>query len=213
MSTPFYKTARRHLSRNCPVMNQLIARVGPCTLTPNPAVPFTLIVRCVISQQISTKAAASICARLAALVGGPPVPMAKVAKLTDEKLQSCGISGPKQRTLRSVIDHVKQNPDLLPGIEDRDNDTIHEQLTAIKGIGPWSADMFLIFGLGRADVLPVGDYGFRVAVKKLFRLRKDPNAKRLIKIGEPWRPFCSVATWYLWRSLDPTFGGDIEATR
>jgi DNA-3-methyladenine glycosylase II len=205
MSTPFYKKARRHLSSNCPVMNRIITRVGPCTLTPDPADPFTLLVRCVISQQISTKAAASIYGRLASLVGGPPVPMAKVEKLTDEKLQACGISAPKQRTLRAVIEHIKANPDLLPGIEHRDDDTIREQLTAIKGIGPWSADMLLIFGMGRADTLPVGDFGFRMAVKRWFKLRKEPDAKRLMKIGEPWRPYRSIATWYLWRSLEPEY--------
>ena len=136
MSTPFYRTARRHLARNCPVMKQIIARVGPCTLTPMPQDPFTLLVRCIISQQISTKAAESIFGRLAALVGGPPVRMTKVAKLSDDRLQSCGVSGPKQRTLRAVIEHVRANPGLLPGIDERDDDTIREQLTQIKGIGP-----------------------------------------------------------------------------
>ena len=176
MSTPFYKTARRHLSRNCPVLNQLIARVGPCTLTPNPADPFTLLVRCVISQQISTKAAASIFARLAELVGGPPVPMAKVSKLTDEKLQACGISGPKQRALRAVIDHVKENPKLLPGIEERDNDTIHEQLTAIKGIGPWSAGHVPNFRPG-PDGRAAG-WGLRVPRRGEATVRVEKRSER-----------------------------------
>jgi DNA-3-methyladenine glycosylase II len=201
MSTPLYRQARRHLARNCPVMKQLIARVGPCRLAPNPEDPFTLLVRCVISQQISTKAAESIFGKLAALVDGPPVPMARVAKLSETTLRSCGLSGPKQRTLRAVIDHVRANPDLLPGIKDRDDETIRAQLTAIKGIGPWSADMFLMFGLGRPDVLPVGDFGFRVAVKNLFKLRKDPGSDGYLRRAEPWRPYRSIATWYLWRSL------------
>ena len=189
-------------------MKRLIERIGPCTLTPNPADPFTLLVRCVIFQQISTKAAASIFGKLAALVGGPPVPMAKLSRLSEAKLKACGISGPKQRTLRAVIEHVQANPDLLPGIAERDDGTIHEQLTQIKGIGPWSADMFLMFGLGRPDVLPVGDYGFRVAVKNEFGLRKMPEADRLVKIAEPWQPHRSVATWYLWRSLEPVANGE-----
>jgi DNA-3-methyladenine glycosylase II len=184
-------------------MKRIIARVGPCTLTPNPADPFTLLVRCVIFQQISTKAADSIFGKLAALVGGPPVPAAKLTRLTEGQFKACGVSAPKQRALRAVIDHVRANPDLLPGIEDRDDDTIREQLTAIKGIGPWSADMFLMFGIGRPDVLPVGDFGFRTAVKKQFGLRKEPDKNRFIQIGEAWRPYRSVATWYLWRSLDP----------
>jgi DNA-3-methyladenine glycosylase II len=183
-------------------MKRLIARVGPCTLAPNPADPFTLLVRCVISQQISTKAAESIFGKLAALVGGPPTPMAKVARLTDEKLQACGVSGPKQRTLRAVIDHVKAYPKLLPGIAERDDDTIHEQLTAIKGIGPWSADMFLIFGLGRADVLPVGDYGFRAALRTQFELADLPKPDEAKELAAKWQPYRSIATWYLWRSLE-----------
>jgi DNA-3-methyladenine glycosylase II len=201
MSTPLYRKARRHLARNCPVMKQLIARVGPCTLAPNPVDPFTLLVRCVISQQISTKAAESIFGKLAVLVDGPPVAMARVAKLSEATLRSCGLSGPKQRTLRAVIEHVRANPDLLPGIIERDDETIRAQLTAIKGIGPWSADMFLMFGLGRPDVLPVGDFGFRVAVKRHFKLRKDPSPDGYIRRAEPWRPYRSIATWYLWRSL------------
>jgi DNA-3-methyladenine glycosylase II len=203
MSTQLYRKARQHLSRNCPVMKVLIARIGPCTLQPNPEDPFTLLVRCVISQQISTKAAESIFGRLAALVGGPPVPLAKVARLTDAKFKSCGVSGPKQRTLRAVIEHVHANPELLPGLREWDDETIRERLTQIKGIGPWSADMFLMFGIGRVDVLPVGDFGFKMAVKNQFRFRKVPDAKRLLKIGELWRPYRSIATWYLWRSLQP----------
>ena len=203
MSTPLYRKARLHLVRRCPVMKQLIARVGPCTLKPMPDDPFTLLVRCVISQQISTKAAESIFGRLAALVGGPPVPMAKVEKLTDAKLQACGVSGPKQRTLRAVIDHIRANPNLLPGIADRDNETIHEQLTRIKGIGPWSADMFLIFGIGKPDVLPVGDFGFKMAVKNQFGCGRSRTRRNSPESARPWRPYRSIATWYLWRSLEP----------
>jgi DNA-3-methyladenine glycosylase II len=203
MSTTLYKKARRHLSSNCPVMQRVIAAVGPCTLTPNPADPFTLLVRCVVFQQISTKAADSIYARLlAAAGGGPSIPVARLSRLSESKFRACGVSGPKQRAIRAVIDHVRANPDLLPGIEDRDDDTVREQLTQISGIGPWSADMFLLFGLGRPDVWPVGDFGVRVAVKNQFRLRTLPDPRRMTKVGEPWKPYRSVAAWYLWRSLD-----------
>ena len=202
MSTPFYQQARRHLTRKCPVMKQLIGTVGPCQLKPNPGDPFTLLVRCVISQQISTKAAHSIYERVVSLVGGPPISMELLAKLSEDKFKACGVSGPKQRTLRAVIDHIKANPELLPGIEERDNETIHGQLTQIKGIGPWSADMFLVFGLGKPDVLAVGDYGIKAAVKNQFKLKDMPDAKKLDKIAEPWKPYRSVAMWYLWRSLE-----------
>jgi DNA-3-methyladenine glycosylase II len=209
MSTPYYKRVRRHLTANCPVMKRIIDRVGPCTLEPRGDDPFTLLVRCVISQQISTKAAESISAKLVALVndGDPdgPIPLAKVAKLTDAKFKSCGISGPKQRTLRAVVAHIKANPDLLPNIPNLDDATVREHLVAVKGIGPWTADMFLIFAVNRPDVWAVGDYGLKVAVKNQFGLRKLPDAKKMEKIAEPWKPHRSVASWYLWRSLEPQY--------
>jgi DNA-3-methyladenine glycosylase II len=202
MSTPVYQQARRHLAKSCPVMRRVISEVGPCTFTPNLRDPFTLLVRCVLSQQISTKAAESIFVRLAAAVGGhESIPMGRVARFSDARFRACGVSAPKQRTLRAVIAHVKANPGLLNDIVKRDDDTVRELLTEIKGIGPWSADMYLMFGLGRPDVLPVGDYGFRVALKLQFKLKDLPDAKKSTKLGEPWRPYRSIATWYLWQSL------------
>jgi DNA-3-methyladenine glycosylase II len=212
MSTPYYKKVRQYLTNNCPVMNRIITKVGPCTLVPKGDDPFTLLVRCVISQQISTKAAESISGKLVARLNdgasAGPIPLAKLSKFTEAKYKSCGISGPKQRTLRAVIDHVKANPTLLTDIPDLDDVAIREQLTAIKGIGPWTADMFLLFGLGRPDVWPVGDFGIRVAVRTQFNLRKLPDAVKLTKIAKPWGPYRSVASWYLWRSLDPQYQGD-----
>jgi DNA-3-methyladenine glycosylase II len=205
MSTPFYKKARGHLSRNCPVMKRLIGIVGPCTMATIPGEPFTLLVRCVIYQQISTKAAKSIFDKLIATVGDPVIPIDKLSKLTDAHFKTCGISAPKQRTLRSVIDHVQANPTLLSNIPEMENETVHEQLTQIKGIGPWTADMFLMFGIARPDVLPVGDYGVRVAIQKQFRLRKLPDAAKCHKIGAIWKPYRTVASWYLWRSLEPRY--------
>lgn len=205
MSTKHYQKVRRHLSDNCPVMKQIITRVGPCTLKPYDLDPFTLLVRCVISQQISTKAAQSISGKLVDLVGDPEsgaIPLAKLANLSDAKYKSVGISGPKQRTLRAMVAHVIANPKLLPSIPELSDEALREQLTAIKGIGPWTVDMFLLFGLGRPDVWAVGDYGIKVAVKSQFKLRKLPDAKRMEKISEPWKPHRSVASWYLWRSLD-----------
>ncbi|MBA4064118.1 MAG: DNA-3-methyladenine glycosylase [Isosphaera sp.] len=203
MSTTFYQKARRHLGRKCPVMKTLIAGVGPCTLVAEPADPFTILVRCVVYQQISTKAARSIFDRVSAATGGPGVPMARLAKMTEAELRACGVSGPKQRTLRAVVDHVAAHPDLLPGIADRDDDAVRAGLTAIKGIGPWSADMFLIFGLARPDVLPVGDYGLRAGVRNLYGLKELPGAAELEEVAAAWRPYRSVATWYVWRSLGP----------
>ncbi|AWM41045.1 DNA-3-methyladenine glycosylase 2 [Gemmata obscuriglobus] len=227
MSTPFYQQAREHLSAACPVMNGLIGRVGPCLLMPRGEDPFTLLVRCVIGQQISTKAAESIYNRLARAVNPPPegphpadgtslamwqregiMPMDKLAALSEAEFKECGVSGPKQRTLRAVVEHARANPDLLPSIAGLDDDTIRERLTVIKGIGPWTVDMYLLFGLGRPDVLSVGDYGIKVAVKNLFRLRKLPDPAKLTRVAKPWQPYRSVALWYLWRSLDKAHQGE-----
>lgn len=203
MSTPFYRKARGHLTRRCPVMKRIIATVGPCTLVPDTGDPFTQLVRAVIAQQISTLAARSIFKKLATRVNGPPVPMAALANLSDDALQECGLSGAKRRTLRAIVDHVNANPELLTDFANHDDDAIRKNLTQIKGIGPWTADMFLIFSLGRPDVLPVGDYGLKAAVRAAFERDEMPGAQELQAIAKPWQPYRSIATWYLWRTIDP----------
>lgn len=202
MSTPFYQKARRHLSRRDPVLKAVIKQVGPCTLTPIPHDPFTILVRCVIYQQISTKAAKSVFDRLAARVGGPPIPAAALGRLTEDDFRACGVSGPKQRALRAVIDYADANPGVLARIADLEEEAIHGHLTAIKGIGPWSVDMFLMFGISKPDVLPVGDLGIKAAMRKLYGPDdRYPTKDEMIAIAEPWRPYRTVACWYLWRSL------------
>ena len=196
-----FALAPRHLSRKCPVMKTLVKGVGPCTLAPKTDDPFTLIIHCIISQQISTKAASSISAKLVAAVKGPPIHRDRLAKLTEAEFRACGISGPKQRTLRAVVDHVAANPKLLPGIHERDDDAIREQLTAIKGIGPWTVDMFLMFAISRPDVLPVGDLGLKMGVKRFYGLSDLPTAAELSAIAEKWKPYRTVGTWYIWQGL------------
>lgn len=195
--------AVRHLTRKCEVMKRLVKQVGPCTWAPASDDPFTMLVRCVVYQQISTKAAKSIFDRLLTALGGAPVSRERVLAMTEAEFRACGVSGPKFRAIRAVAEHVDANPDLLPGITERDEPTLRKQLVAIKGIGHWSVDMFLMFGISRPDVLPVGDYGLRVAVKREFELPELPTPAELTEISEPWRPYRSVATWYFWRSLGP----------
>ena len=108
--------------------------------------------------------------------------------------------GTETATIRAVLSHVEANPDLLAEIAERDEETLRSQLTAIKGIGPWSADMFLMFGLGKLDVLPVGDLGLRMGVRDQYGLKEVPTSKEILVIGEKWKPYCSIATWYIWRS-------------
>src|SRR5262249_53359099 len=128
MSRNPHTKAVRHLSSRCPTMKQVIARVGPCTWAPASGDAFSLIVRCVIAQQISGKAATSINEKLVVAAGGLPISLKRLARMTDARFQACGVSGPKRRTLRAVCDYAKANPDFLPGLESRDDDVLREQL-------------------------------------------------------------------------------------
>lgn len=183
-------------------MRGLIKQVGPCTWTHEPDDPFALIVRCIIGQQISGKAAAAIHGRLTETLGRAGITPRRLAKLADDQFQACGISGPKRRAIRAVTEFMLANPRFLRGIPTMPDDELREQLVSIKGIGPWTVDMFLMFGLGRPDVLSAPDYGIRVGIKNLFGLPDLPKPKELERIAEPWRPHRSVAMWYVWRSLE-----------
>ena len=200
MSTPEYRKARRHLSRKCAVMKPLIARVGPCTLVPKPDDPFTLIVGCVISQQISVKAAASLYNRLAERV--KPLTAAKLRKLTADDFVACGISRPKQRAIAAILAHIAVEKQFLTQLPLLEDEAFRESVVRIKGLGPWSADMLLMFGFGRLDVLPVGDLGIKLAIRDLYGLSELPSVPAMLELSEPWRPYRTVASWYLWRSRD-----------
>ena len=204
MSTTPHSAAMKHLSRRCPKLKAVIERVGPCRWEPDAGDPFALIVRCIIGQQISGKAAESISARLSQTVG--TLTARRLAKLDDDQVRACGISGPKLRALRAVCEFVLANRKFLPSIPTAADEELREQLVSIKGIGPWTVDMFLMFGLGRTDVLAVGDYGIRVGVQKLFGLPDLPKPAEMERIAEPWRPYRSVAMWYVWRSLEKAAG-------
>jgi DNA-3-methyladenine glycosylase II len=199
-----HAAAVRNLSRKDPVLKALVKRVGPCTMALIPTDPFTVLVRCVIYQQISTKAAKSIFDRLAAACNGPPsVCPAALRSLSEEQFRGCGVSAPKQRALRAVLSHLDDVPELLHDIAARDEAAIRRDLTAIKGIGPWSVDMFLMFGVSRPDVLPVGDYGLKVGIKEEYGLDHLPTAAEMTTIAEAWRPYRSIGTWYIWRRAGP----------
>ncbi len=202
MSTNPHAAAVRHLSRRCPTLKTVIKRVGPCTWVPAADDPFTLLVRCVISQQISGKAAQSISGKLMQIAGPQIIAPRRLAKLTDEQLEACGVSGPKRRTLRAVCDYVQANRKFLPGILASSDDELRDQMVSISGIGPWTVDMFLMFSINRPDVLATGDYGIRVGMRKLFNLPDLPKPAEMERLAEPWRPHRSVAMWYLWRYLD-----------
>ena len=196
----YYPKAQRHLAKRCPTMKSIIERVGPCQLTPRPDEPLALLVRCVISQQISTKAADSIHGRLAEKAKAPPFTVAKLRKLAESDYRECGLSGGKFRAIQAILDRIDSDRAFLKELPTLDDDAFRASVTSIKGLGPWSADMLLMFGFGRPDVLPVGDMGIRAGAKELFGLPALPTAGELTALAETWRPFRTVASWYIWQS-------------
>jgi DNA-3-methyladenine glycosylase II len=196
-----HATAHRALSRLDPKLRPLIQRVGPCTLKPHDD-HFALLIRTIISQQLSTTAARTIGGRLHAL-SPAGFQAAALEQLSDEQIRGCGISSGKLRSIRDLCGRVRSGSiDIMrwPSMPDEE---LREQMLEIHGIGPWSVDMYLIFGLGRMDVLPVGDLGLRMGVKEHYRLSKVPTPAQLFKIAECWRPYRAIATWYFWRSRGP----------
>jgi DNA-3-methyladenine glycosylase II len=198
-----YARARRILLRRDPIIAALIRRHGPCGLAAaQRSDHFSALVRAIVFQQLSTKAASTIYSRLVALMpDGHPEPAA-LAALTDEQLRAAGISRQKAGYLRDLCEKVLNGVVDLDAIDSVSDEEVIAALTAVKGIGRWSAEMFLMFRLHRPDVLPVGDLGIVNAIKRAYGLRKTPKPDRIRKIGEAWKPYRSVACWYLWRSLD-----------
>jgi DNA-3-methyladenine glycosylase II len=160
------------------------------------------LVRSIVGQQLSTKAAATIYGRMLELFGGHTPTPKQLLKVDPDKIRAAGLSRPKIAYLRDLATHVEEGTLELERLPDLPDEEVAAQLTAIKGLGQWTADMFLMFHLGRPDILPVGDQGIRRAVKVEYRLRKMPDAKRLEKIAKPWRPYRTLACLYLWSSLD-----------
>jgi DNA-3-methyladenine glycosylase II len=202
MNQADYNKARRLLARRDPVLRDLIRVHGPCGLADAQHTdPFRALVSAIISQQLSTKAAATIKARLDTLVGKPLTP-GKVGAIEDQALRGVGLSRQKIAYLRDLCARVAQGEVALHSLDQMSDEEVVRTLTSVKGIGRWTAEMFLMFRLHRPDVLPVGDLGIVKAVQRAYRLRTVPTPERLTKLGEQWRPYRSVACWYLWASLD-----------
>jgi DNA-3-methyladenine glycosylase II len=197
-----YAKARRLLLRRDPVLATLIRRHGECGLArAQRADHFSALVRAITGQQLSTKAASTIFGRLVALMPDGVTP-ATLSALADEQMRAVGMSRQKIAYFRDLCDKAMSGVVPLDALDAMSDEEVITSLTKIKGIGRWSAEMFLMFRLHRPDVLPVDDLGIVNAVKNVYRLRKRPTADRIRKIGEAWRPYRSVASWYLWRSLD-----------
>jgi DNA-3-methyladenine glycosylase II len=194
-----HATAQRHLARRDPVLKRLIAAVGPCTLRYE-SNRFLSLARSIISQQISTKAALAIRTRLEAMLGGEGLTPAGILARSDEALRGAGLSASKLKSLRDLAEHVHGGVIQLDEIHELPDEDVIAALVPIRGIGRWTAQMFLIFSLGRLDVLPVDDLGLRAGVQDQYGLPELPDKAVLAELAEPWRPYRSIATWYVWRS-------------
>lgn len=200
LSRPLPPGAVAFLRGADPVLSMVIDRVGDFEPSYEPDLWWALV-DAIASQQLSVRAAATIVGRVAALGGtAPPRPEALLAT-PDETLRACGLSGAKVRYVKDLAQKWTDGtlePDIL---RDQEDEAVIEALTAVKGIGRWTAEMVLMFSLGRPDVLPVDDLGFRNAVQRAYGLAERPGKAELTTLGERWRPFRSAATQYLWRSL------------
>ncbi len=179
----------------------LIDRVGPCQMRMRPE-RFGTLVRAIIGQQISSKAAASIDAKLKTLTGDPHAP-APLLELGEAGIRSVGLSGVKARYVLNLAGAVNSGAVPLDEAHLWTDEEVVSRLTSIKGVGVWTAEMFLIFSLARPDVFPVGDLAIRAAIRDRLGLPDLPKPQDCRSLAEPWRPYRSVASWYLWRSLDP----------
>ena len=197
-----YARARRLLLRRDPILGRTIKQIGPCGLASRQQPDhLTALARAIVGQQLSSKAAATIFARFSALFPGGVITAPVIDRLDDRTLRGVGLSGQKLSYMRDLSARILDGRLKLDELEILSDDDVIARLTTVKGFGRWTAEMFLMFRLHRPDVLPVGDLGIMNAVQRLYRLRKRPNPKRLSQIGEPWRPYRSVACWYLWQSL------------
>jgi DNA-3-methyladenine glycosylase II len=197
-----YTRARRLLARRDPILRELMRAHGPCRLAARQHTdPFKALTRAIVGQQLSAKAAATIFSRFEALFDTFPTP-AQVLALPDDRLRGVGLSSQKLGYLRDLCRRIVEGELPLDVLDRMEDEAVIENLMQVKGIGRWTAEMFLIFRLQRPDVLPVGDLGIVRAVQRAYKLRKAPSPDRLTRIGEAWRPYRSVACWYLWASLN-----------
>lgn len=197
------RQAEQHLSKNDKQLKQVIASIGPSRIKPHRD-HYGELVGSIVGQQLSAKAGATIWRRVLDLFGGKMPTPQQLLKIDADEIRACGVSYPKIGYMKDLAQHILDGRLDLEHLSTVPNDQLIEQLTAVKGIGQWSAHMFMLFGLGRLDILPVGDLGIRKAIQNLYGLRELPDPEQIITIAakNKWHPYESVAAWYLWQSLD-----------
>ncbi len=202
------KVAIRHLKQSDSILGAVIRRVGTYTIEYSPP-EFSTIVRCITYQQLSGKAALKVYRRLEEAAGGHgSVTAAAVLALRPDEMRSIGLSHRKVEYIREFARACQSGEIDLAALESMPDEAVMKRLTSCRGIGPWTVHMYMIFALRRPDVLPTGDLGVRVAMRKLYGLNALPGPPEMEAIAAPWRPYATVATWYLWRSLGDGAGLD-----
>jgi len=195
------RKAISHLKRSDPVLGSIIERVGAYKIEYREPI-FQTMVRSIVYQQLNGKAAAAIFGRLHAAAKADPLTPEAILRLRPSRMRAVGLSPQKLSYIRDLARLTRDGEIDFERFTTLEDAAIIEHLTRVKGIGVWTVHMFLIFALRRPDVLPTGDFGIRSAIKKAYGLADLPKPAEIARIGEAWRPYCSVASWYLWRSLD-----------
>jgi len=196
--------ATRHLRKSDPIMAKIIKRVGPCEFAAREPT-FETLARSITFQQLSGKAAATIFGRVRKAVGRR-FTATGFLKLSAEELRACGLSRQKIASLTDLAERVARREISFRGLSEMEDEQIILLLSQVRGIGVWTVQMFLIFALQRPNVMPLADFGIRKAVRDAYGLPELPKAADLAKLAEKWHPYCSIASWYLWRSLDGPAG-------
>ena len=194
------KRAVTHLKKADPVLRAIIERIGPCKMEYGPP-EFHSLAEAIVYQQLNGKAAVTIFKRFTDLAGDPVTP-AGILKLTAEQMRSVGLSKQKSSYLFDMAHRTQRGELDFARLGEMSDEEVIKHLTQVKGVGVWTAHMFLMFTLRRPNILPVGDFAVQMAIKKLYRKRKMPKPADMEKIARAWEPYRSIACWYLWRSLD-----------
>jgi len=194
------RKAINHLSKVDPILRAIIERVGPFKMEYGPP-EFHSLAEAIVYQQLNGKAALTIFKRFTAFTGDPVTPEG-ILKLTAQQLRSVGLSKQKASYLRDMAERAARGELDFSALHGLSDDEVIKHLTQVKGVGVWTAQMFLMFSLQRPDILPTGDLGIQIAMKKHYKKRKLPKPLQMEKIAKLWAPYRSFACWYLWRSLD-----------
>jgi len=192
--------AINHLKKSDPILRAIIERIGPFRMEYGPP-EFHSLAEAIVYQQLNGKAAVVIFNRFTALAGEPLTP-AGILKLTDEQMRSVGLSKQKSLYLRDMAERAISGQLDFSKLHEMSDEEVIKHLTQVKGVGVWTAQMFLMFTLKRPNVLPTGDFGVQSAIKRHYNKRKLPKPAQMEKLAKPWEPYRSIACWYLWKSMD-----------